>query len=95
MYLGSDTLSAVARSREGGRGAVCVSIEVLFCSVLFWRALYLVVMYDDEDGHYDGRLRLRLSAIAAYWTGLDWTGMPRRFEEYVLDDPTQRERGRR
>lgn len=34
-YLGSDTLSAVARSREGGRGGVCVSIEVLFRSVLF------------------------------------------------------------
>lgn len=25
--------------------------------------------------------------------GLDWTGMPRRFEEYVLDDPNaERER---
>lgn len=36
MYLGSDTVSAVARSREGrSRGGVCVSIEVLFCSVLF------------------------------------------------------------
>lgn len=50
-------------------------------------------MYDDEDGHYDGHLRLRLSAVAAYWTGLDWTGMPRRFEEYVLDGPNaERER---
>lgn len=77
MYLGSDTVSAVARSREGGRGGVCVcvSIEVLFCSVLFWRALYSVGMYDDEDGHYDGHLRLRLSAVAAFWTGLDWTGL--------------------
>lgn len=48
-------------------------------------------MYDDEDGHYDGRLRLRLSAVATYWTGLDWNA--RRFEEYVLDDPNaERER---
>lgn len=29
-------------------------------------------MYDDEDGHYNGHLRLRLSAAAAFWTGLDW-----------------------
>lgn len=73
MYLGRDTVSAVARSREGkSRGGVCVSIEVLFCSGLFWRALYSVGMYDDEDGHYDGHLRLRLSAAAAFWTGLDW-----------------------
>lgn len=61
-----------------------VSTSVLFCSVL--RALYLlVVMYDDEDGHYDGHLRLCLSAAAAFWTGLDWNA--RKFEEYVLDDP--------
>lgn len=32
-------------------------------------------MYDDEDGHYDGHLRLCLSAVAAFWTGLDWTGL--------------------
>lgn len=72
MYLGRDTESAVARGREGGRGGVCVSIEVLFCSVLFWRALYSVGMYDDEDGHYDGHLPLCLFAAAAFWTGLDW-----------------------
>lgn len=49
-------------------------------------------MYDDEDGHHDGHLRLCLSAVAAYWTG-----MPRRFEEYVLDGPNaerEREGGR-
>lgn len=72
MYLGSDTVSAVARSREGGRGSVCVPIEVLFCSGEL--CTYIVVMYDDEDGHYDGRLRLCLSAVATYWTGLECPG---------------------
>lgn len=43
--------------------------QLRFCSVLFCSGelcTYIVVMYDDEDGHYDGRLRLCLSAVAAY-----------------------------
>lgn len=66
--------------------------QLRFCSALASSApTYVVVMYDDEDGHHDGHLRLRLSAVAAYWTGLDWNA--RRFEGYVLDGPNaERER---